>query len=142
MSTELVPFTETGEPASDGRSVNLPRMSSTGFPKLLERLATEGLPQIFDRSFFREYSGSLIAHIRGTLRFFELIDEDRRPTDQLRALVSMDEERRIASLRKLVEEKYAFVTALGPDATHGQLTDVFVLPGCRETVLQRRSPFI
>lgn len=104
-------------------------MSFTGFRSLLDRLGNEGLPQVFDRSFFGEYSGSLIAQIRGTFRFLDLIDEDKRPTDQLRAIIDADEQGRIALLRKVAEEKYASALALGADATQGQLAEVFRVAG-------------
>src|SRR5262245_45725179 len=58
----------------DVRGISVPYMSFQGFRSLLDRLRREGLPQVFDRSFFGEVSGSLIAQIRGTLRFFDLID--------------------------------------------------------------------
>lgn len=116
-------------------------MSFTGFRSLLDRLINDGLPQVFDRSFFGEYSGSLIAQIRGTFRFLDLMDEDKRPTDQLRAIADADDQGRIAILRELAEKKYAFVIALGPDATQGQLADVFRTAGLNGDSLTKATNF-
>lgn len=125
MTAETAPLSEGGDYSGDGRTVTVPYMSFSGFRNLLDRLSGEGLPQLFDRSFFGEVSGSLIAQTRGTLRFFDFIDDDRRPTDLLRAITSTDESGQVGMLRDLAEKKYAAVIALGVDATQGQLVEAF-----------------
>lgn len=129
MATEAIPFTDSGEPPSETRAVTVPYMSFQGFRHLLDRLVTEGLPQLFDRSFFGEVSGSLVAQTRGTLKFFDLIDDDKRPTELLRTVASTEGDERIAILRELAEKKYSAVIALGTDATQGQLVEAFRATG-------------
>lgn len=129
MATEAIPFTDNGEPSSDTRTVTVPYMSFQGFRHLLDRLGTDGLPQVFDRSFFGEVSGSLVAQTRGTLKFFDLIDDDKRPTELLRTVASAEGDERITVLRELAEKKYSDVIALGTDATQGQLVEAFRATG-------------
>lgn len=116
------------EPAQDSSvdGPTVPYMSFQGFMNLLDRLRRDGVPQVFDRSWFgANQSGSLTAQIRGTLRFFDLVDEERRPTTRLHDLVVADEPARIEMLRKIAEDKYADAVQLGTDATQGQLADTF-----------------
>lgn len=129
MATEAIPFTDNGEPPNETRAVTAPYMSFQGFRHLLDRLGTEGPPQVFDRSFFGDVSGSLVAQNRGALKFFDLIDDDKRPTELLRAVASTEGDDRIAILRKLAEKKYSAVIALGTDATQGQLVEAFRATG-------------
>ena len=56
-----------GELSGDARNASVPYMSFQGFCNLIDRLNADGLPQLFDRSFFGEVSGSLVAQTRGTL---------------------------------------------------------------------------
>ena len=125
MTTDATPLPGGAEGPADARGPTAPYMSFLGFRNLLDRFGSEGLPQLFDRSFFGEVSGSLVAQTRGTLKFFDLIDEDRRPTDLLRAVAASDSEKRIEILRELTQKKYSSVVALGVDATQGQLVESF-----------------
>jgi hypothetical protein len=113
-------FDEDGGAPSTGRTPAYSSLAS--LRTLLDTLHENGLPATFDRSFFGGYSGGLIAQTRGTLRFFELIDETNRPTDQLRQLVDADEPGRKAILRRLAEERYPDEIQLSEQSgTHGQL---------------------
>ena len=106
----------------DTRQPSAPYMSFQSFRNLLDQLSGQHvLPDTFDRSFFGQVSGSLVAQTRGTLKFFDLIDETYRPTDRLRALMVADEQVRISGLRELARIKYASVLDLGSNATQGQL---------------------
>jgi hypothetical protein len=122
-TTDLAPY--DGGQVESTPSITVPYMSFQGFRNLQDRLREDGVPQVLDASFFRQYSGSMTAQIRGTLRFFDLMDEDRRPAPLLIELVQADEQRRIEIMRGLAESKYSDVIALGTDATHGQLAEVF-----------------
>lgn len=102
-----------------------PYSSFTAFYNLLDRLKEDGVPQLFDASFFGQQSGSLVAQTRGTLRFFGLLKENKQPTDKLHELVAADDAGRIKILRELGEEQYALALALGTNATTGQLAEVF-----------------
>ena len=125
MAEGLPPAAVGVRAADENRGPVVPYMSFQGFRNLLDRLKSDGLPQVFDASFFPQYSGSLIAQIRGTLKFFDLIDDDKRPTPTFGKLASAEEPDRINILRGLVLERYADALALGDNATQGQLADVF-----------------
>lgn len=118
-----------------------PYMSYRGLLNLLDRLETDGVPQVFDRSFFGQQSGSLTAQTRVTLKFFDLIDEEKRPTDVLRTLVADEEVSRKTALRAMAEERYADVAQLGHDATHGQLQDAFKSRGLTGATVQKAIGF-
>ncbi len=139
-SADVVPFT-TGVETGNGRGQTFPYMSFNGFRNLGDRLVADGLPQVFDRSFFGDYSGSLIAQTRAALRFFDFIDEDQRPTERLQAFVAMEEPERIQALRDLTEQKYAHVIALGTNATQGQLLDAFREAGLSGDSLTKATTF-
>jgi hypothetical protein len=111
--------TDAGNPAS------APYMSFQGFINLLNKLKEDGVPSVFDGSFFGALSGSLVAQTRGTLRFLDLMDEGKHPTPSLEPLANADEAGRKQLLRPLAEAKYADVLTLSPNATQGQLADVF-----------------
>jgi hypothetical protein len=119
----------------------VPYMSFQGFRNLLDRLSTEGLPQVFDGSFFGPTSGSLIAQTRATLRFFDLIDEDKRPTAVFRSMIASEEAARIETLRRIAEVKFCDVIALGADATQGQLAEIFRSTGLNGGSLTKAITF-
>lgn len=102
-----------------------PYMSFKGFTTLIEKCAAEGIPGVFDRSYFGNQSGSLTAQIRGTLRYFDLIDEQYVPNGDFKTLVESDEDDRKEYLKMLAESKYADALALGNNATSGQLAKTF-----------------
>jgi hypothetical protein len=148
MSADLDPSeadldpSEVGVDSAEGtRSATVPYMSFMGFRHLLDRLGNDGVPQVLDKSFFRQSSGSLVAQTRGTLKFFDLIDEDRRPTSALDELVNADESRRIEILRGLTEVKYADAIALGVNATAGQLAETFRSSGLTGSSLHKAMTF-
>lgn len=126
MASDLSTPESSVEPPEAVRGSSVPYMSFQGFRTLLDRLHANGVPQVFDRSWFgQNQSGSLTAQIRGTLRFFDLLDEEKRPTPKLQELVSADEPERIKILREIAETKYADAIGLGTNATQGQLADTF-----------------
>lgn len=102
-----------------------PYMSYTGFKNLLEKLGEDGVPGRFDKSYFGNISGSLVAQTRQTLRYFELIDDEQHPQDVLKQLVNADETGRKQILLAMFNEKYPDALALSPNATSGQLSEVF-----------------
>jgi hypothetical protein len=102
----------------------------------------EPLPQVFEKSFFGSRSGSSRSALVAALKFFGLIDQQKRPTPKLRALIEkVDAE----SLRALLEESYPAVIGLGlADATRGQVDTALrdmgappsLLPKCRSFFVQ------
>jgi Family of unknown function (DUF5343) len=102
-----------------------PYMPGRTFTNMFEKYADGNLPDVFDISFFGNISGSTIAQIRATMRYFDLIDDQYVPTQLLRNLVDADEETRKGMLKSMVEEKYPDALALSQNATSGQLAKVF-----------------
>jgi hypothetical protein len=69
-----------------------------------------GVPPIIDRSIWRTQPGGVQGQIMGALRFFNLIDEANKPTENLRRLVEKREHRQKA-IRALLEWSYANLIA-------------------------------
>jgi hypothetical protein len=65
-----------------------------------------GVPPIIDRSIWRTQPGGVQGQIMGALRFFNLIDDTNKPTENLRRLVEKKEHREKA-IRALLEWSYA-----------------------------------
>lgn len=118
---ETAPESTTGA----ARVTAAPYMPGGTFTNAFAKYADAGLPDVFDKSFFGNISGSTIAQIRSTLRYFDLIDDEYVPTQMMRDLVEADEEARKVLLKAMVEEKYADALALSQNATAGQLAKVF-----------------
>lgn len=118
-----------------------PYMSYKGFQNYLTRFSEEGLPGRFDGSYFGNQSGSLVAQTRGTLRYLDLIDDDKHPTDLLKTIVEADEGERKQHLKMIFEEKYADALALSKNATAGQLAEVFRERGLSGATVQKAITF-
>ena len=118
-----------------------PYMSFKGFTTLIEKCAAEGIPGLFDRSYFGNQSGSLTAQIRGTLRYFDLITEAYVPTDDFKTLVDSDEDDRKEYLKVMAETRYADALALGSNATSGQLAEVFRQRGISGATIDKAIGF-
>jgi hypothetical protein len=69
-----------------------------------------GVPPIIDRSIWRTQPGGIQGQIMGALRFFNLIDDANRPTENLRRLIEKREHRQ-AAIRALLEWGYAKLIA-------------------------------
>ncbi|UAL29113.1 DUF5343 domain-containing protein [Nocardioides rotundus] len=123
--TEEVVETTTDSSTGAARITAAPYMPGKTFTNMFEKYATDGLPDVFDISFFGNISGSTIAQIRSTMRYFDLIDDQYVPTDLMKELVGTDEETRKGLLKMMVEEKYPDALGLSQNATSGQLAKVF-----------------
>jgi len=141
MSAELSTVEVDAEPTEGARDRSAPYMSFQGFLNLLDRLHQDGVPQVFDKSFFGQRSGSLVAQTRGTLRFLDLMGEDKRPTPHLVQMASAEDQERIEILRELARSKYGDAIALGTDATYGQLAETFRASGLTGTTLRKAVTF-
>ena len=60
-----------------------PYASWTMFESTLERMRQESVPARVDRSFLHSASGSARAQLTGTLRAFDLVDDELKPTPLL-----------------------------------------------------------
>jgi hypothetical protein len=85
-----------------------PYSSFKSFGRLIGqfRESPDNLPESIQSSVLRDFSGFDKSALIGTLRWFDLIDESRRPTDALRALVGASEKEYAEQLRRLVLASY------------------------------------
>lgn len=120
-SLEVIPEVTNGT----SRVTAAPYMPGKTFTNMFVKYSSEGLPDVFDISFFGNISGSTIAQIRSTMRFFDLIDDSYVPTQMMRDLVEADEDTRKDLLKMMAEEKFSDALALSQNATSGQLAKVF-----------------
>jgi hypothetical protein len=88
----------------EGIKQSAPYLPFKTFLSALEAL-NHGVPPIIDRSIWRTQPGGVQGQIMGALRFFKLIDEGNRPTENLRRLVEKKEHREKA-IRALLEWSY------------------------------------
>lgn len=98
------------------------------------------LPQILDRSVMGQKGGSARAELYLALRFFGLIDGDKRPTPALHALVA--EEPNVEKLRTIVEARYQPLIALDLNtATPRQVDEVLEGMGATPSTVARSRTF-
>lgn len=139
VQNDVVPATSVDDAKQQPASA--PYMSYKGFQNYLTRFSEEGLPDRFDGTYFGNASGSLVAQVRGTLRYLDLIDEDKLPTELLKTLADADEGVRKQYLKMIFEEKYADALVLSQNATAGQLADVFRARGLSGATVQKAITF-
>lgn len=97
------------------------------------------LPQVFEKSFFGNKSGSIRSALVAAYRFFNLLDAEKRPTSKLHELV---EDPTPAKLRGLLEEGYPQVIALGLEtATRGQVDQALREMGAAPSLLPKQRAF-
>jgi len=65
-----------------------------------------GLPKRLDRTIWRSQSGVVQSQIMMALRFFDLLDEDDRPTTALQRLVDSGQEKRREQISALLHHAY------------------------------------
>lgn len=116
--------------------------SYAGMKSQITRMRENGVPPILDRSFFGSISGSLVAQIRGQLRFLGLIDAEFKPTSTLRAIEGTDDAQAKEMLKRAAEQAYATQVALAQqNGTHGQLVDSFKKAGLTGETINRAIAF-
>ena len=89
----------------DNSKQSAPYLPFKTFNGALDAL-NHGVPPIIDRSIWRTQPGGVQGQIMGALRFFNLIDDANRPTENLRRLIEKPEHREKA-VRALLEWSYA-----------------------------------
>jgi hypothetical protein len=111
------------------------------FWNFIEQLSENGpLPQLLDRSQMGNRGGSARSELYMALRFFDLIDKRKAPTDALRELVADYPEK--TKLRSVVETSYATVIALDlSTATPKQVDERLVEKGSMPSTVQRARLF-
>lgn len=138
MTEETMASAMTGDETS---AKAVAYMSFPSFRGYVDRFRDQGIPNVLDRSFFGNQSGSLTAQVRGTFRALGLIDDDYRPTDLLRKVAAASDDERILLLRSITESKYEDAIALGLQATSGQLSEVFRSRGISGATVQKAITF-
>lgn len=126
----------------------MPREASIGvayvpFKTFITALDTlnQGLPDVLDRSVFKNQSGSTQAMLMSTFRALGGIDDEGNTQPILRRLVNPNE--RKAALKEIVEENYRDVLSLGTNATQKQFDDAFYAYGVSgETHKKAKSFFL
>lgn len=121
--------------------VKPPYIAFPTFVRMLNRLRDHGVPNVFDASYFGPTSGSTIALHRGTFRTMGLMDDDKRPTPLMRELAAADDDQRTQMLRDIGDQLYAEALQLGPQATSGELADVFRSQGISGATVQKAVSF-
>ncbi len=105
-----------------------PYISYRTFGNFLSRLQ-EQIPARIDRSYWGAMlSGSTGIQLMTALRFLGLIDDNAKPTDQLKLLASAKDEQRTEVLREITYEAYRFVLQSSFDlqnSTYAQLAEKF-----------------
>lgn len=97
-----------------------PYASYKTFHNYLDSLRENGIPGRLDPSVMKTLSGQAQSQIRGTLRYFNLIDEDNVPQESLESLVRAQGEEWKQQLRVILERSYSFL--LGDEAGSFDLT--------------------
>lgn len=114
--------------AEHGRKRLPPYISYRTFHNFVEGLQ-QRMPARIDRSYWGDMlSGSTGTQLMAALRFLDLIDENGRPTDRLKPLVSSRGEQRNNILREIALTSFDFVLEgeLDPqNATYSQLEEIF-----------------
>jgi len=117
-----------------------PYMSYTTFNTYLDRIHEDGAPHQFDRSYFGNVSGSLVAQVLGAFTFLGLIDDKKQPT-QLMPVVA-DPAQRKDILRSILEDVYAELVDLGKkNGTTGQLDAFFKQRGLNGDTVRKAAAF-
>ncbi|MEY2476589.1 MAG: hypothetical protein QOG87_1904 [Actinomycetota bacterium] len=110
----------------------------SAFWSFIEELHQRGpAPQAFEPSVFGGRSNAARYETLVALKFFGLMDKERRPTPAGRSLIEHPDE---GTLHVLLKEHYADVIALGLDtATPEQLNEVLASMGAKEGSTQRKA---
>lgn len=93
--------------AEDAKKAAAPYLPFKTFLSAMDAFTAHGLPPLIDRSIWRTQPGGVQGLIMGALRFFDLMDDENRPTELLQGFVSSPAEKRTAAVRTLLEHGYA-----------------------------------
>ena len=96
------------EERSGGAAVYVPWAT---FNTALQQLS-QGIPNQIDRSVFPGQSGAIQSQLLAALKFLGLINDDGKPLPSLHDVAVVDEAKRKASLKRIIEQRYADLFAL------------------------------
>jgi len=120
-----------------------PYLPYATFKNFLDSLKA-GIPGQIDRSVMRSLSGSAQSMLIGSLRFFDLISEDGKPSPTLGKLVNAEPVDRQKILRGLIETAYPFMFGDGislKTATPKQVADAFADAGVSGDTIRKAVVF-
>ena len=129
---------------NDAKPALPPYLPFKTFHSFIKRLKETVVPRRIDTTLLRAYSGSVQSQLRGTLKFFGLVDEAEQTTDRLRELVAASDKPEWQScLGKAVSDAYRELIS-GLDlqaATRGELEERFKHQGADGEVLRKCVAF-
>lgn len=111
------------ETAATAAAFTAPYVSWGSFINLLDRMEQESIPARIDRHYLSNMAGSTQAHLVKALREFDLVDDGKHPTDDLKELVP--KEGRPEKIAELIRDHYQAALSLGDNASQSMLEDVF-----------------
>jgi hypothetical protein len=132
---------ESGTTSGGTNGLKPAYMSFQTLISVLDTMAEKGAPNLVDRHFFGNWSGSVIATTIASFRFLGLIDDEKRPVQPtLDDLLPQDT--RKERLRKIIEEKYPDAVRLGQErASQAQLDKIFSGYGLSGETVRKASAF-
>jgi len=122
--------TDTAEPEVEVSESSPVYASFATIQNLVERMEKEGIPSQIDKTYLSFLAGGYRSQVLLGLRTLGLIHDDGKVSGLLTALVTAPDSRR-NQFRGIIEHHYGWAIALGPNATHGQLVEVFKERGPR-----------
>ncbi len=120
-------------------------VSYATFNTLLEWLkGMPTMPSQLDRSLWApKFGGGTGSQLMGGLRFLKLVDDEYRPTEQLRALSGADMAERRELMAQLLADAYGIDLVKGlPGATPKQLTETLKALGATDSTHAKASTFL
>ncbi|MDV2494663.1 MAG: DUF5343 domain-containing protein [bacterium] len=102
-----------------------PYVSYATFSNAISSFAEHGVPAQIDRSVLGRLSGGVQRHLIAAFRFMGLIDDDNRPTDELRQYAKGDTKTRQKILTEILRSRYDRQLEILHDGTIQQLTSSF-----------------
>lgn len=79
------------------------------FVSFINKLRDAGVPHRIDRSLMGNQSGSLISALITGLKVLGLVDDNQRPTETMKKLVTASDEERKPIYKALFEQSYSFI---------------------------------
>lgn len=130
--------------AQTEKTTKPPYVSFTTFTNLINRLREIGVPSRIDASVFAGQSGSAISALLVGMRYLKLIDDAGNPMDEFRQLVDAKDEDRGPILKKILLDRYDFITNAGIDlksASAKQVEEAFRDQGIDGSTISKSVAF-
>lgn len=129
---------------SSENTLKPPYVAYKTFTNSINKLRETTVPDRIDPSLFSGQSGSTIAAMIQTIKYLGLVDEAGKPQPQFREFVMAADEDRGPLLKKLLVEKYSFITQGGfnlETATSKQVEQAFRDQGINGSTITKSVSF-